>query len=431
MFKKKQGPETENSGNSVEPNTTGKENAFFRNAYDKTRKFCSDTYLRLRHRGHEENYYYNADGTAKFDINRTLETKKRKFHMNQNLLALLVLIPAFIFIILFMIYPIINSFIIAFTEDFTWVDGSGSFAISNIINGNSGHWEDMSAVGGDGMVWVEGKYPTSFGLGNFLYLFQDTTYSINLFGQTIGTSLFIKSLWNTFELVIIEVPLTIVVSLLIAYFIHKIKFLRGFFQIIFFLPYVTNTIALGMVFNLLFGSNTNGAIGGGLVNTILNSNQQWITSSAPRWAQGVVIVTYALWDGLAFKILVFLSGLSTIDKQYYDAARIDGANASTIFRRITVPLLSPQILYITITSFIGAFKMYTGVRAVYQSQSTYYFGGANGVEWITVVGYLYRDMKEVNPLNPGYAAAGSIVLLIIILLITMAQFAVSKKRVHY
>ena len=274
MFKKKQGPETENSGNSVEPNTTGKANTFFRNAYDKTRKFCSDTYLRLRHRGHEENYYYNADGTGKFDINRTLETKKRKFHMNQNLLALLVLIPAFIFIILFMIYPIINSFIIAFTEDFTWVDGSGSFAISNIINGNSGHWEDMSAVGGDGMVWVEGKYPTSFGLGNFLYLFQDTTYSINLFGQTIGTSLFIKSLWNTFELVIIEVPLTIVVSLLIAYFIHKIKFLRGFFQIIFFLPYVTNTIALGMVFNLLFGSNTNGAIGGGLVNTILNSNQQ-------------------------------------------------------------------------------------------------------------------------------------------------------------
>ena len=431
MFKKKQGPETENSGNSVEPNTTGKANTFFRNAYDKTRKFCIDTYLRLRHRGHEENYYYNADGTAKFDINRTLETKKRKFHMNQNLLALLVLIPAFIFIILFMIYPIINSFIIAFTEDFTWVDGSGSFAISNIINGNSGHWEDMSAVGGDGMVWVEGKYPTSFGLGNFLYLFQDTTYSINLFGQTIGTSLFIKSLWNTFELVIIEVPLTIVVSLLIAYFIHKIKFLRGFFQIIFFLPYVTNTIALGMVFNLLFGSNTNGAIGGGLVNTILNSNQQWITSSAPRWAQGVVIVTYALWDGLAFKILVFLSGLSTIDKQYYDAARIDGANATTIFRRITVPLLSPQILYITITSFIGAFKMYTGVRAVYQSQSTYYFGGANGVEWITVVGYLYRDMKEVNPLNPGYAASGSIVLLLIILIITAGQFAVSKKRVHY
>lgn len=431
MFKKKQSPETENNEVSSSSSFGNKVSNFFKAACSKTRKFCNDAYIRLRHRGHEESYYYNSDGTAKFDINRTLETKKRKFKINQNLLALLVLIPAFIFIIVFMIYPIINSFIIAFTEDFTWVDGSGSFAISNIINGNSGHWEDMSAVGGDGMVWVEGKYPTSFGLGNFLYLFQDTTYSINLFGQNIGTSLFIKSLWNTFELVIIEVPLTIIVSLLIAYFIHKIKFLRGFFQIIFFLPYVTNTIALGMVFNLLFGSNTSGAIGGGLVNTLLNSNQQWISSGAPRRAQGVVIVTYALWDGLAFKILVFLSGLSTIDKQYYDAARIDGANATTIFRRITVPLLSPQILYITITSFIGAFKMYTGVRAVYQSQSTYYFGGVQGVEWITVVGYLYRDMKEVNPLNPGYAAAGSIVLLIIILLITLAQFAVSKKRVHY
>lgn len=431
MFKKKQSPETENNEVSSSSSFGNMVSNFFKAACSKTRKLCNNAYIRLRHRGHEESYYYNSDGTAKFDINRTLETKKRKFKINQNLLALLVLIPAFIFIIVFMIYPIINSFIIAFTEDFTWVDGSGSFAISNIINGNSGHWEDMSAVGGEGMVWVEGKYPTSFGLGNFLYLFQDTTYSINLFGQNIGTSLFIKSLWNTFELVIIEVPLTIIVSLLIAYFIHKIKFLRGFFQIIFFLPYVTNTIALGMVFNLLFGSNTSGAIGGGLVNTLLNSNQQWISSGAPRWAQGVVIVTYALWDGLAFKILVFLSGLSTIDKQYYDAARIDGANATTIFRRITVPLLSPQILYITITSFIGAFKMYTGVRAVYQSQSTYYFGGVQGVEWITVVGYLYRDMKEVNPLNPGYAAAGSIVLLIIILLITLAQFAVSKKRVHY
>ncbi len=431
MFNKKQSPQNENNEN-LQTNSSG--NKFvdsLKSAFSKTKTVCNNTYLRLRHRGHEESYYYNADGTAKYDINRTLETKKRKFQMNQNLLAFLVLIPAFIFIILFMLYPILNSFIIAFTEDFTWVDGSGSFAISNIINGNSGHWVDMSAVGGSGMEWVEAEYPTSFGLGNFLYLFQNTSYSINLFGQTIGTSLFIKSLWNTFELVIIEVPLTIIVSLLIAYFIHKIKFLRGFFQIIFFLPYVTNTIALGMVFNLLFGSNTSGAVGGGLVNTLLNSNQQWISAGAPRWAQGVVIVTYALWDGLAFKILVFLSGLSTIDKQYYDAARIDGANASTIFRRITVPLLSPQILYITITSFIGAFKMYTGVRAVYQSQSTYYFGGAQGVEWITVVGYLYRDMKEINPLNPGYAAAGSIVLLIIILIITAAQFAVSKKRVHY
>ena len=388
-------------------------------------------FMKLLHKAHDDEYYFDADGTCKFDIHKPMESKKRRFHLNQNLLAFLVLIPAFILIIMFMLYPIINSFIIAFTEDFTWVDGAGSFAISNIIKGNSGFWQDMSELGGDGVVWIEAPYPTSFGFGNFVYLFQNNSYTIDFFGAQIATSLFVKSLWNTFELVIIEVPLTIIISLLIAYFIHKIKALKGFFQIVFFLPYVTNTIAIGMVFNLLFASYTDGTIGGGLINTLFGLNQQWITTGAPRWAQGAVIVTYAIWNGLAFKILVFLSGLSTIDKQYYDAARIDGAKGGTIFRRITLPLLSPQILYITITTFIGAFKMYTGVRAVYLSQSTYFFGGTKGVEWITVVGYLYKDMKVDNPLNPGFAAAGSIILLIIIMLITAAQFAVSKKRVHY
>lgn len=388
-------------------------------------------YLKMRHRGHNESYYYNEDGTCKFDVNKSLDTKKRKFHMNQNLLAFLVLIPAFILIGLFMLYPIINSFIIAFTEGFTWVDGGGSFALSNIILGNSQICEDQSAIGGSGIICTDAPFPSNFGFGNFSYLFSDHTYSINLFGQVIPTSLFMKSMWNTFELVLLEVPATIIISLLIAYFIHSIKWFKGFFQVVFFLPYVTNTIALGMVFNLLFSSYTTGAVGGGFINIIFNSNQQWITEGAPRWAQGFVIIAYSIWSGLAFKILVFLSGLSTIDKQYYDAARVDGAKGGTIFRRITLPLLSPQILYITITSFIGAFKMYTNVRSVYISQNTYFFGGPQGVEWITVVGYLYKDMKMDNPLNPGFAAAGSIILLCVILLITVAQFAVSKKRVHY
>lgn len=379
-------------------------------------------WLKMRHRAHEDSYYYNGDGTCKFNVNRQLNLKKRKFQMSQNLLAFLVLIPAFILIILFVVYPILNSFIIAFTEDFTWVDGGGSFALSNIIKGNKGIFVSGEATGGEDK-WL--YYPTSFGFGNFTYLFTNSAYSINIFGATIKTSLFMKSLWNTFELVILEVPLTIIISLLIAYFIHKIKWLKGFFQTVFFLPYITNTIALGIVFNLMFSD------GNGFINVLFHINQSWITTSAPRWAQGVVIVTYSIWTGLAFKVLVFLSGLSTIDKQYYDAARIDGASGGKIFRKITVPLLSPQILYITITSFIGAFKMYTGVRSVYLSQSNYFFGGYQGVEWMTVVGYLYKDMKEINPLNPGYAAAGSIILLIIILIITALQFAVSKKRVHY
>lgn len=390
-------------------------------------------FLKAKGRAHEDSYYYDENGECLYDVNRTFEGKRRKFHMNQNLLAFLVLIPAFVLIIFFVIYPIINSFIIAFADGFTWVDGGGSFALSNIIKGNSRVCTDLSAVGGSGIECEDAPFPSKFGFGNFVYLFSDATYDINLFGATIKTSLFMKSMWNTFELVIIEVPLTIIVSLLIAYFIHNIKFLKGFFQIVFFLPYVTNTIALGMVFNLMFNSYTGAdpQIGGGFINTLFGLNTQWITTGAPRWAQGVVIVLYSLWNGLAFKVLVFLSGLSSIDKQYYDAARVDGASGGTIFRRITVPLLSPQILYITITSFIGAFKMYAGVRAVYLSGDSYFFGGTKGVEWITVVGYLYRDMKVINPLHPGYAAAGSIVLLIVIMLITAAQFAVSKRRVHY
>ena len=162
-------------------------------------RFFHSLYLRMRHRGHDESYYYNEDGSPKFDVNRPLESKKRSFYMNQNLLAFLVLIPAFILIVLFMIYPIINSFVIAFTEGFTWVDGGGSFAISNIILGNSQVCEDMSAVGGSGIVCTDAPYPSNFGFGNFAYLFSDTTYSISLFGQTIPTSFGQTLSWKYWE----------------------------------------------------------------------------------------------------------------------------------------------------------------------------------------------------------------------------------------
>jgi multiple sugar transport system permease protein len=153
----------------------------------------------------------------------------------------------------------------------------------------------------------------------------------------------------------------------------------------------------------------------------------WVgADGATKLAMAVVLIVYFLWNGLAFKILVFMSGLASIDRQYYDAARIDGADRKTIFNRITVPLLSPQILYITITSFIGAFKVYASVISIF-GRGPFNFGGSTGLTWVTVVGYVYRDMRT----DTGRAAAGSIVLLLIILVITAAQFAISKKRIHY
>ena len=241
-----------------------------------------------------------------------------------------------------MIYPIINSFIIAFTEDFTWVDGSGSFAISNIINGNSGHWEDMSAVGGDGMVWVDGKYPTSFGLGNFFYLFQDTTYSINLFGQNIGTSLFIKSLWNTFELVIIEVPLTIIVSLLINK--KTIKF-KKVFRTVFVL-----TIAIPQFISLLCVANLFNAQGP-INMMIVNNGGNAVPFLTEEYLAKFMIIAINCWVGVPYTILMATGILMNIPTDLYESSRIDGAGPVTQFFKITMPYM----FFITGPSLITSF----------------------------------------------------------------------------
>lgn len=366
------------------------------------------------HMGIDDLSYASSENKVK-----RLITKRKLFTLPQWALAWIVLIPALIFLVFFMFYPIINTFSMAFIQDFRWVAGSGSFAVGNFIN----------AVVNDGCIKYNAlgecatALPTipSVGFGNF--------------ATVLGDKVFLDSIVNTAILVIVEVPLTILIALLIASCLNSIKSLRGLYQTVFFLPYVTNAIALGLIFNMLFASGS-----GGLINMFLNlfgvDPINWLNYSDPsgpasKFTQGVVIVIYAIWNGLAFKILIFMSGLATIDKQYYDAAKVDGTSNVTIWRRITLPLLSPQLLYITITSFIGAFKMYTGVRAVYVNSSLWYFGGAKGEDWMPVVGWIYRALKQDSYLEPGIAASGSLVLLCIILVITALQFAASKKRVHY
>lgn len=367
----------------------------------------------------------NSDGALAFDVNKArLISKRRRVTLPQWATAWIVLIPALIFIVMFMFYPIINTFFMAFIQDFRWVAGGGSFALGNFISALSKPCQQLDPATGQCIVY---NVLPSFGFGNFITVLTD--------------SVFPRTILNTLELVVIEVPLTILISLLIATFLNSIKALRGLYQTIFFLPYVTNTIALGLVFNMLFSSGQ-----GGIMNVILGafgvSPVNWLSPLSTKWSgpaqrftQGVVIVIYAIWNGLAFKVLVFMSGLATIDKQYYDAAKIDGSSSFTIWRRITLPLLSPQILYITVTSFIGAFKMYTGVTAIYSSlnRGAYYFGGEKGEEWMPVVGWIYKQLDSTGMYfdQPGVAAAGSLVLLVIILLITLVQFGVSKKRVYY
>ena len=369
---------------------------------------------------------------------KTIIGKRRRINLPQWAVAWLVLIPALFFILLFMFYPIINAFFMAFINDFEFVEGAGSFALGSFFKALSTPCINWSIF--DETVCNTYRNMPSFGFNNFAYLFQTG-------------SVFPTTILNTLILVVVEVPLTILVALVIASFLNNIKALRGLYQTIFFLPYVTNAIALGLVFNMLFSHTPGGFInilitklGGKPVNFLYPyADYKYIvdgveiTQYAPatKFHQAIVIVTSAIWNGIAFKILVFMAGLATIDKQYSDAAKIDGSSGFTIWRRITLPLLSPQILYITITSFIGAFKMYTGVMSVYTNSKLasggFYFGGTDGTDWMPVVGWIYKQMDPTsgNLSKPGIAAAGSLVLLAIIMVITVVQFAVSKKRVHY
>lgn len=301
--------------------------------------------------------------------------------------AWIALAPALFFVVFFMIYPIINTFLLSFMDDFVWAEGVGFNLFANYYN--------------------------QFGIQNYVSVLND--------------SRFISALINTSILVVVEVPLTIIVSLLIAVGLYNIKKLQGVYQTIFFLPYVTNSIALGMVFNVMFSKYDSGLFNQ-LVIFFGGRPQDWLGVTATKWNMLVPMVLNSLWNGLAFKILVFMSGLASIDRQYYDAARVDGTSKARILGKITIPLLSPQIFYITITSFIGAFKMYTSVISLFGA-GPYNFGGSAGDSWMTLVGYVYSVMR--TPSDVGLAAAGSMLLLILILIITGIQFYVSKKRVHY
>lgn len=255
---------------------------------------------------------------------------------------------------------------------------------------------------------ANGKF-NGIGFGNYVKVLTDPT--------------FLLGLKNTIWMVLISVPLTIIIGLLIAVALNSIKKLQGVFQTIFFLPYVTNTIALGLVFSTLFHQHS------GLINKLLGDNISWVGAGA-TWGRAMIVLTlYTVWNGLAFKIMVFLSGMQSIDKQYYQAAQIDGTSKWRTFTKITVPLLGPMIIYITITSFIGAFKAYTSIISLFGGN----FGPHNDKTMlITVVGYVYNSLTVNTSLNAiSKASAGSLILFAIIMLITLVQMQVNKKKVHY
>lgn len=232
---------------------------------------------------------------------------------------------------------------------------------------------------------------------------------------------------NTLLITFTTVPISILLALAIAIALNSIKALKKVFQTIFFMPYVTNAIAIGMVFSVIFDNN-------GLINFIFGTDIHWLYSGSSAeavnyWWAFLALCVYIVWHSLPYKILIFLGGLQNIDGQYYDAAKIDGSPKWKVIRRITIPLLSPQILYVMITSFIGAFKEYTSVVAIFGSDGGSFAAETGPTSMKTVAFYIYDQMSKVDTLQ--YAAAGAVVLLLIILLFTAVQKQVSKRRVHY
>lgn len=312
---------------------------------------------------------------------------------NNNYRAWFYLLPVLLLMAVFTFFPILNTIVVSFLKDYNVSTGaSKGFTFYNYAY----------------ILGLAEKYEGSGVYNRTFFSFQ-------------GPSAF----WNTMFITFVTVPISVVIALLIAICIHNIKPLKKFFQAVFFMPYVTNVIAIGMVFAVIFSN-------GGVFNAILQSNISWINETNATWASCMtVLCIYIIWTALPYKILIFLSGLQGIDQQYFDAARIDGASKVKANIKIIVPLLSPQILYISVTSFISAFKEYGSIIGLLnRSYSSTAVASKNDL--YTIVYYIYDMMQGTNwSTTSQFASAAAVLMLLVILGFTLLELRISKRLVVY
>ena len=306
--------------------------------------------------------------------------------------AWLYLAPAIVLLIIFTVWPIINTVRMAFLEDYSIAAASG------------------------------GERVFSLGVGNFIKVAQYQDFLI--------------CLKNTVLLCVITVPVSTLLALLVAVALNSIKPLRKTLQTIFFLPYVTNSIAIGMVFAAMFnivgsffGTENELIVTSGIINNVIEffggKTVNWINYGSSYTANMFVMIVYIVWNALPFKILILLGGLTGINKQYYEAAKVDSTPRRRVFWRITVPLLSPMLAYVIITGFISGFKEYTSIVGIFGER----MGPVNDAGRMnTMVGFIYDSLSNGSE---GRASAAALILFGIILVVTLINLQVSKKRVHY
>ena len=293
----------------------------------------------------------------------------------RNFKGWLYLLPAMLFLGIFMVYPLIDVFIYSF--------GEGYNSASQTYYGT--------------------------GMYNYSYVLHDPY--------------FLQAIRNTFILVVITVPLSTLLALLISVALSSVKALKKLFQTIYFLQYVTNTLAVGLVFMILFKKT---AYSDGLINLVLKLFGQGPVDfiDGPYWAKMLVLCIYTIWIVMPFKVLILTSALASVNQNYYNAARVDGTSRFRIFIRITLPMISPTVFYLIITGFIGAFKAYSDSVALFGTD-------LNAAGMNTIVGYVYDMLYGNGGGYPSYASAAAILLFVIVLTITCINLLVSKKHVYY
>ena len=293
----------------------------------------------------------------------------------RNFKGWLYLLPAMLFLGIFMVYPLIDVFIYSFEEGYN--------SASQTYYGT--------------------------GMYNYSYVLHDPY--------------FLQAIRNTFILVVITVPLSTLLALLISVALSSVKALKKLFQTIYFLPYVTNTLAVGLVFMILFKKT---AYSDGLINLVLKLFGQGPVDfiDGPYWAKMLVLCIYTIWIVMPFKVLILTSALASVNQNYYNAARVDGTSRFRIFIRITLPMISPTVFYLIITGFIGAFKAYSDSVALFGTD-------LNAAGMNTIVGYVYDMLYGNGGGYPSYASAAAILLFVIVLTITCINLLVSKKHGYY
>ena len=291
---------------------------------------------------------------------------------DQNKKAWLYLLPALIFLLIFMVYPLIDVFLYSLEEGYNFAS------------------------------------QTYYGVGSYNYSY------------VLHDPYFLQAVKNTFLLVIITVPLSTGLALLISVGLSSIRPLRELYQTIYFQPYVTNTLAVGLVFMVLFQKTE---YTDGLINLLIEALGGTAVDfiDGPYWAKMFVLCFYTVWVVLPFKILVLTSALASVNQDYYKAARVDGTSKLRTFTRITLPMISPMIFYLVITGFIGAFKAYSDVVALFGTD-------LNAAGMNTIVGYVYDMLYGASGGYPSYASAAAIILFVIVLTITCINLLVSRKN---